>query len=82
MAPSNLNITKKLGVENSITPNISYLESFPTTFLYNFQNGKNFNNNIGYYPFNNEINTIDISNESLNPILNNPSNFDLNYQGC
>ena len=81
MAPSNLNITKKLGIENSITPNISYLESSPTTFLYNFQNGKNFNNNIGYYPFNNEINTIDISNESLNPILNNPSNFDLNYQG-
>jgi hypothetical protein len=81
MAPSNLNITKKLGIENSITPNISYLESSPTTFLYNFQNGKNFNNNIGYYPFNNEINNIDISNESLNPILNNPSNFDLNYQG-
>lgn len=80
MAPSNLNITKKLGIENSITPNISYLESSPTTFLYNFQNGKNFNNNIGYYPFNNEINTIGVSNESLNPILNNPSNFDLNYQ--
>jgi hypothetical protein len=81
MAPSNLNITEKLGVENSTTPSISYLESSPTTFLYNFQNGKNFNNNIGYYPFNKPINNTGISNESLNPLLHIPSNFDLNYLG-
>ena len=81
MAPSNLNITEKLGVETSITPLISNLESSTSSFLYNFQNGKNFNNNIAYYPFNQEINTIGISNESLNPLLYTPSNFDLNYQG-
>jgi hypothetical protein len=81
MTPSNLNITEKLGVENSITPSVSHLESSPSTFLYNFQNGKNFNNNIAYYPFNKEINTIGISNESLNPLLYIPSNFDLKYQG-
>ena len=81
MAPSNLNITEKIGVENSITPLISNLESSTSSFLYNFQNGKNFNNNIAYYPFNKEINTIGISNESLNPLLYTPSNFDLNYQG-
>ena len=81
MAPSNLNITAQLGVQNSITPSISHLESSQSTYLYNFQNGKNFNNNIAYYPFNKEINTIGISNESLNPLLYNPSNFNLNYQG-
>ncbi len=81
MTPSNLNITKKLGVENSITPSISHLESSTSTFLYNFQNGKNFNNNIAYYSFNKPINNTGISNESLNPLLSNPSNFDLNYQG-
>jgi len=57
------------------------LESSTSTFLYNFQNGKIFNNNIAYYSFNKPINNTGISNESLNPLLNNPSNFDLNYQG-
>jgi len=80
MTPSNLNITEKLGVENSITPLYSNLEASKSSFLYNFQNGKNFNNNIAYYPFNKEINTIGISNESLNPLLYIPSNFDLKYQ--
>ena len=81
MAPSNLNITENFGSDNSITPCISQFEASPSTFLYNFQNGKNFNNNIAYYSFNQEINTIGISNESLNPLLYTPSNFDLNYQG-
>jgi|UniRef100_A0A6C0CWQ0 hypothetical protein len=81
MTPSNLNITEKLGVENSTTPNISNFESSPTTFLYNFQNGQNFNNNIAYYSFNKPINNTGISNESLNPLLYIPSNFDLNYRG-
>jgi hypothetical protein len=81
MAPSNLNITEKLGVENSTTPSVSHLESSPSTFLYNFQNGQNFNNNIAYYPFNKPINNTGISNESLNPLSYIPSNFDLNYRG-